>query len=149
MSATVFVSGEFVENSDAEKWTGNVKTYIKKENLGKIKEEYPNIEICSHSYMLHKQGAVKQDKTILKQDIEKFNNNIQKTTVYAYPFGQYNKNMIEALQEANYELAFIYGPTSKEYRKASREDSNYEIPRLNVSHGMEIKKFALRLLMPF
>lgn len=149
MSATVFVAGEFVENSDAEKWTGNVKTYIKKENLGKIKEEYPNIEICSHSYMLHKQGAVKQDKTILKQDIEKFNNNIQKTTVYAYPFGQYNKNMIEALQEANYELAFIYGPTSKEYRKASREDSNYEIPRLNVSHGMEIKKFALRLLMPF
>ena len=149
MNATVFVAGEFVENSDEEIWTGNLKTYIKKENLDKIKEEYPNIEICSHSYMLHKQGAVNQSKESLKQDMENFNHNIQETTVYAYPFGQYNDNMIEALKETNYKLAFIYGPTSKEYRKASREDDNYKIPRLNVSHGMGIQKFALRLLMPF
>lgn len=149
MNATVFVAGEFIESSNEENWTGNVKTYIKKEKLGKIKEEYPNIEICSHSYMLHKQGAINQEKDVLKKDIENFNNKIQKTTVYAYPFGQYNDNMIEMLKEENYELAFRYGPTSKEYRKASRKDSNYEIPRLNVSHGMKIEKFALRLSMPF
>lgn len=149
MNATVFVAGEFVENSDEERWTGNVKTYIKKEDLDIIRKEYPNIEICSHSYMLHKQGAINQEKDVLTQDMNNFNSNIQQTTIYAYPFGQYNDNMIEALKDTNYKLAFIYGPTSKEYRKASRQDDDYKIPRLNVSHGMEIPKFALRLLMPF
>ena len=33
-----------------------------------------------------------------------------------------------------------------DYRKASRKDDNYKIPRLNVSHGMEIWKLSLRLL---
>lgn len=149
MNATVFVAGEFIDASNEEKWTGNVKTYMTKEILNKVKYEYPNIEICSHSYGLHKQGAVEQEKDILKQDMEKFNEYITKTQVYAYPFGQYNDNMIGALKAADYKLAFIYGPTSKEYRKASKNDDNYEIPRLNVSHGMEKWKFALRLLMPY
>lgn len=149
MNATVFVAGEFIESSKEENWTGNVKTYMTKDLLNKVKQEYPNIEICSHSYRLHKQGAVGQEKYILKQDMENFNEKITQTQVYAYPFGQYNGNMIEALQETDYKLAFIYGPTREEYRKASRKDDNYKIPRLNVSHGMETWKFALRLLMPF
>lgn len=149
MNATVFVVGEFMENSNEENWTGNVKTYMKKEDLDKIEKEYPNIEICSHSYMLHNLGAINQEKQVLKNDVYNFNTKIKNTNVHAYPFGQYNNNMISALKENNYNLAFIYGPTSKEYRKASRNDNNYEIPRLNVSHGMKVEKFALRLLMPF
>ena len=149
MNAVVFVVGEFIDNSNTEEWTGDVKTYLTKSLLEKIEEEYPNIEICSHSYMLHKDGAIEQEKEILKQDMEAFNENIKNTSIYAYPFGKYNENMINALKETEYKMAFIYGPTNKEYRKVTRNDDNYELPRLNVSHGMEIWKFGLRLLMPF
>ncbi len=149
MNAVVFVVGEFIENLNTEEWTGNIKTYMTKNILDKVKEVYPNIEICSHSYMLHKDGAIEQEKVVLKQDINIFNERIQNTSIYAYPFGKYNENMINALKETEYKLAFRYGPTKKEYRKATRNDSDYEIPRLNVSHGMEVWKFGLRLLMPF
>ena len=44
-------------------------------------------------------------------------------------------------------MAFRYGPNKKDYKKASRNDNIYEIPRLNVSHGMSVFKFALRLFM--
>ena len=46
-------------------------------------------------------------------------------------------------------MAFIYGPTKKEYRKASRKDDIYKIPRLNMSYGMNTFKFGLRLAIPF
>ena len=149
MNATVFVAGEFIEASTEKEWTGNVKTYMSKEILEKVKEEYPNIEICSHSYNLHRDGAIKQDKGELVKDVQNFKQNINQTQIYCYPFGQYNNNMIEALKEENYKIAFRYGPTSKEYRKATRKDDNYQIPRLNASHGMNVTKFGLRLLMPF
>lgn len=149
MNATVFVAGEFIENSTENEWTGNVKTYMSKEILEKVKTEYPNIEICSHSYKLHKQGAIKQEEKILSNDGKEFREKITNTSIYCYPFGQYNDNMVQALKENDYKIAYIYGPTKKEYRKATRKDDNYKIPRLNASHGMETWKFALRLLMPF
>ena len=64
----------------------------------------------------------------------------------AYPFGQYNEDLINSWESSDGLLAFAYGPTRKDYRKASRKDDNYKIPRLNVSHGMEIWKLSLRLL---
>lgn len=149
MNATVFVAGEFVENSVETEWTGNVKTYMSLEMLEQVKQEFPNIEICSHSYKLHNEGAIKQDIETLKQDATNFREKITDTDVYCYPFGQYNENMINALKTTNYKMAFIYGPTNKEYRKATLKDDIYQIPRLNASHGMEVWKFALRLLMPF
>ena len=53
------------------------------------------------------------------------------------------------VKESNYKIAFIFGPTKKEYRKASQKDDNYLIPRLNVSYGMEPKKLLFRLMIPF
>ena len=110
-----------------------------------IKKEYPNITISSHSYNLHYQGAINQDIDILEQDLTNFNNLIPENDVLCYPFGQYNKNIETALQNKNYKIAFRYGPNRKDYKKASKNDNNYEIPRLNMSHGMSIPKFALRL----
>jgi peptidoglycan/xylan/chitin deacetylase (PgdA/CDA1 family) len=147
MNATVFVVGSFIENSTNNIWEGNVKTYMTKDILSNIEKEYPNIEIYSHSYNLHYQGAINQDKNVLAQDINKFNNFYKETNVYCYPFGQYNDNMKNALKECGYKLAFKYGPNKNDYKKASRNDDAFEIPRLNVSHGMNIFKFALRLLM--
>ena len=52
-----------------------------------------------------------------------------------------------ALKTSGYKLAFKYGPNKSDYKKASKNDNNFEIPRLNVSHGMSVFKFGLRLLM--
>lgn len=149
MNATVFLIGNYMSEKSKE-WNGNLKTYISKEDLQKIKNEYTNIEFASHSYSLHEHGLI-NEKTYEEflQDGKTFNEQILKTDIYCYPFGAYNTNMINALKQNNYKMAFIFGPTKKEYRKASIKDDNYLIPRLNVSFGMEPKKLLIRLLLPF
>ncbi len=147
MNATVFVVGSFIDNSTTNEWNGNIKTYMTKDILENLKNEYPNIEIYSHSYNLHYQGAINQDKDVLMQDIKNFDNFYPNNDILCYPFGQYNDNIEDCLKESNYKMAFRYGPNKKDYKKASRNDNIYEIPRLNVSHGMSVFKFALRLFM--
>ena len=147
MNATVFVVGSFIDNSTTNEWNGNIKTYMTKDILENLKNEYPNIEIYSHSYNLHYQGAINQDKDVLMQDIKNFDNFYPNNDILCYPFGQYNDNIEDCLIESNYKMAFRYGPNKKDYKKASRNDNIYEIPRLNVSHGMSVFKFALRLFM--
>lgn len=149
MNATVFLIGQYMEDGNKE-WNGNVKAYVTKDILKKCQEEYPNIEFASHSFGLHEQGSV-YEKTVeeMTQDLSNFESQIVPTKVYAYPFGAKNDKIKQALYNNHYNLAFTYGPNKKDYRKASKQDNDYEIPRLNVSHGMEISKFALRLLLPF
>lgn len=147
MNATIFVVGSFIDNSTTNEWNGNIKTYMTKDILENLKNEYPNIEIYSHSYNLHYQGAINQNKDVLMQDIENFDNFYPNNDILCYPFGQYNDNIEDCLKESNYKMAFRYGPNKKDYKKASRNDNIYEIPRLNVSHGMSVFKFALRLFM--
>lgn len=147
MNATVFVVGSFIDNSSTSDWNGNIKTYMTKDILNNLKNEYPNIEIYSHSYNLHYQGAINQDKTVLLHDINDFNTFYKNTDIFCYPFGQYNNTIEQCLKNSNYKMAFRYGPNKKDYRKASRKDNIYQIPRLNMSHGMSTFKFALRLLM--
>lgn len=147
MNATVFVVGSFIDNSTTNEWNGNIKTYMTKDLLENLKNEYPNIEIYSHSYNLHYQGAINQNKDVLMQDIKDFNNFYPNNDILCYPFGKYNDNIEDCLKESNYKMAFRYGPNKKDYKKASRNDNIYEIPRLNVSHGMSVFKFALRLFM--
>ena len=147
MNATVFLIGEYVQNATQTDWDGNIKTYMPLELVENSKEEYPNIDFCSHTYGLHYHDSINE---VLKEQMEKdfsvFNNNIANTKFLAYPFGQYNENLINSWKSSEGLLAFAYGPTRKDYRKASRKDDNYKIPRLNVSHGMEIWKLGLRLL---
>ena len=147
MNATVFVVGNFIDNSTQNDWDGNIKTYMTKDIINNLENEYPNIEIYSHSYNLHYQGAINQDINSLVDDIKSFDNFYKDTDVFCYPFGQYNNNIENALKTSGYKLAFKYGPNNSDYKKASKNDNNFEIPRLNVSHGMSVFKFGLRLLM--
>lgn len=149
MNATIFLIGESISYG-TDNWNGSLHDYMSKNIIKKCKEEYPNITFASHSYSLHIKNAV-SNKTIeeIESDIQNFNKNIINTQYYCYPYGEYNNKMIETLKNNNYKLAFIYGPERKDYRKASRDDNNYKIPRLNISSGMKTSKFALRLLLPF
>lgn len=147
MNATVFVVGSFIENSSENSWNGNLKTYMSKDILLKLETEFPNIKVYSHSYNLHYQRAINQEETILLDDIKNFENFYKKTDVFCYPFGQYNTTIENALETSAYKMAFKYGPDKKDYKKTSRKDNNFEIPRLNMSHGISKFKFGLRLLM--
>ena len=149
MNATVFLIGNYMKPSEKE-WDGNVKTYMTKQLVEKCKSEYSNIEFASHSYGLHEHGMLENSSyEELVQDGKTFKEEIVNTDFYCYPFGAYNENMIKALKENEYKLGFTFGPTKKEYRKASRKDDNYQITRLNMSYGMDIFKFAIRLSIPF
>lgn len=149
MNATVFLIGQYM-GKDSQQWDGNIKKYLSLDTIEKCKKEYPNIEFASHSYGLHYHNSInEQTEQEMTQDLQKFNNEIVNTKAYAYPFGAKNDQIKNALRENEYELAFTYGPDKKDYRKAIITDNNFEIPRLNVSHGMNVNKFALRLIMPF
>lgn len=149
MNATVFLIGQYM-GKDNQEWDGNIKKYLSLDTIAKCREEYPNIEFASHSYGLHYHNSINEkNEQEMVQDLQKFNEEIVETKAYAYPFGAKNEKIKNALKENKYELAFTYGPSKNDYRKATRKDDNFEIPRLNVSHGMNVNKFALRLMMPF
>ena len=139
MNATVFCVGSNIEN--------NSNGYMNLQTLEKLKTEYPNIEIASHSYALHEKGNIFKGKDSLRKDFSKFNKIIQ-TKYFAYPYGDYNQDAIDILKENNFNLAFSFGP-GKKHRKVKHNDSNYEIPRLCISEGMPMWKFALRIILPF
>lgn len=139
MNAVVFCIGYNIEN--------NLEQYMSMETIKKARKKYPNITFASHSYDLHKQGAIKSGKEKLKEDFSKMNE-LLKAKYFAYPYGASSKEAKEILKEYNYNLAFGFGP-DKEHKKASKKDDNYKIPRLNISNDMPLWKFKLRLLMPF
>ena len=56
MKATVFYIGSNV--------TGENKNYMNQETLSKIKTEYPNIDIASHSYALHYDKSIDKGNQI-------------------------------------------------------------------------------------
>ena len=136
MNAVVFCVGVFVESNDGG--------HFNKEVLQKISEEYPNVEIASHSYDMH----FHSDKTYeqVMEDASKMSNLID-SKYYAYPFGDYNDEYIRALKDSGFSLAFTFGP-KREHRKADISDDNYKIPRLNISNDMSRIKFLLRLFLP-
>lgn len=148
MNATVFFVGKFAEEAQNIEWNGNIKTYMSYDLIHQIREEYPNIDICSHSYDLHYDGALKQkDADDFYYDVLNFKYGVGETQYIAYPYGQYNHNLIETLKKMEYKLGFSFGPNSKDFRKATREDDNFKIPRINVSEGMPTWKFAIRCMI--
>ena len=73
--------------------------------------------------------------------------NIINTKYIAYPHGDYTDEYIKALKDNGYVMGFTFGP-GKEHRRSSLKDNQYKIPRLNISSGMPIWKFIIRVLLP-
>lgn len=135
MKAVVFVVGYHAETSK--------DGYMSLETLNKIKTEYPNIEVASHTYNLHVSGVVGIDKKQLEEDFKKMNT-IVNTKYFAYPYGKNDKIVEQVLKDNGYKLAFTFGP-GKEHRRAKLEKDLFKIPRLNITNNMPMWKFILRL----
>lgn len=138
-NAVIFVIGKHVFDKK--------KGFLKEEDINKIKEEYPNIEIASHSYNLHSHDAMNLNYKDYKKDFNKQHKWLD-TKYYAFPYGDYNEDMLKVLKENKYELAFGFGP-GREFKKADNNDPKLVVPRLSINASMPMWKYKLRLLMPF
>lgn len=136
MNAVIFYVGEHLDDENPN--------FIHREEIEKIKKDYPNIEIASHSYSLHFEDAYLLSKEELVEDMKLMKNEID-SKYYAYPYGRSSDSYQKALKEEKYSLAFTFGP-DKEHRKVKVGDSKYSVPRLNMSSGMPFWKYVLRLI---
>ncbi len=139
-NAVVFLIGNRIENDEG--------IFFNKEYIEKTKKEYPNIEFASHSYDMH------NNHEALNMSYEDYVNDFKKqkklidTKYYAYPYGEYNDDMIKVLKENDYNLAFGFGYDG-DFKKASNKDNKYVIPRLSINSSMPLWKFKLRMLLPY
>lgn len=128
-------------------YDGHNEKFLNKDDLEKIKKDYPNIEIASHTYDNHYEDAYLKSTNELNVDFNKMKDIID-TKYFAYPYGHYSDNYIKSLKNNNYKLAFTFGP-DKEHRKASIKDNRYKVPRLNLSTTYPFWKYKLKLILPF
>lgn len=147
INASVFVIGKCIVNSDedTDEWNGNVITYMSRDILEKCEEEYPNVKFYSHTYFLHNKGDINKPYNDIYNDFEEFDENIKKTDILAYPYGDNNDNIKKVLKNKKYRMAFTFADN----KKATRKDDDYAINRINVSTDKPLYKFALRLLLPY
>jgi peptidoglycan/xylan/chitin deacetylase (PgdA/CDA1 family) len=128
-------------------YDGHNANFLDANDLATIKNDYPNIEIASHTYDLHNETAYLDSYSDLDADFKKMQD-IVDTKYFAYPYGFYSATYQDVLKDNDYALAFTFGPKFK-HRKVLSSDSIYAVPRLNISNKMGLTKFKLRLLMPF
>lgn len=128
-------------------YDGNNTNYINIDDLIDIENNYPNIEVASHTYNKHYENAYKESISDLDADFKDMKK-ILDTKYFAYPYGKHSDNYIKVLKDNNYKLAFTFGP-NKEHRKFSIKDNRYEIPRVNLSTTYPFYKYILRLILPF
>ena len=128
-------------------YDGHNANFMNADDLKTLKEEYPNIEIASHSYDLHHENDYLKSATEIDNDLKTMSSVVD-TKYFAYPYGAYNDTYESVLKDNQYSLAFTFGP-GKLHRKVKSNDNIYEVPRLNISNSMSLTKFKLRMLWPF
>lgn len=152
INATLFMIGENSEKigDTPNNWTGELISYMSKDQIEKTKQEYPNVEIYSHTYGMHKEvdgiaAAKKYKKEQMLEDIQKYENYMGKTEVIAYPFGVTNERFINELKKKGYKYGFVLGDN----KKATRKDNDFMINRINTSYDKKISHFGLRFWLPY
>ena len=140
MSSSVFVVFKYSENCTLR----NEDIYLNLDDLKEISDNHKLSKILSHSYNLHeKDTADSNDYELYDEDIKKVSEFYSNIKYYAYPFGHRNDNYIKALKDNNYKLAFTFGP----YDFATKENNDYEIPRMGLFESTKDWKFKLKMLL--
>ena len=140
LNASIFVVWKYSKNSNGV----DNPIYINDSDVEKIIEEYDNIELLSHSYNLHvRENADSNDYDVYDKDMKKVKSMGKNMEYYAYPFGARNENYIRALKDNGCKLAFTFGP----YDFASRNDNDYEIPRMGIFEDTSFNEFKIKLMI--
>lgn len=108
------------------------------------------IEVHSHGYDIHNPGicsggqggAIKcLEKNKLVEDLKKSRDKLGNTTVFCYPFYEYNDYSIEVLKEAGFTMAFG-GEAEDGYSKVKPGIDKYRLPRYVIYNKTTDKNIA-------
>lgn len=108
------------------------------------KNEY--VEVHSHGHDLHNQGicpggqggAIKcMEKSKLLEDLKTSQDKLFGTTIFCYPFYEYNNYSIEVLKEAGYTMAFGGHKESGNY-KVKPGINKYKLPRYVIYNSTNV-----------
>ena len=125
-----------------EKYEMNASLFLITAWWPKEKYESPYLEIYSHGYDIHLQNWCKNgprgvclDYDKILEDILWSSDLVDSNLAFCYPFYRYNNNMLKALEELDFSLAFVGGS-----RKARQSDNKYLIPRYPIHRDTTVNK---------
>ena len=93
-----------------------------------------NLHIEEHCGHRSKVNCVSYDE--LLKDLKKSIDVVKDTNSFCFPFYEYTDTSIKAVKEAGFKIAFIGG-----WRKASRSDDKYKIPRYPIHDSTTMETF--------
>lgn len=112
-----------------------------------VPSDYKSIylDVQSHGYDIHhesrswcqyrsKGNCISYDE--LLNDLKKSIEVVKDDTSFCFPFYEYTDTSIEAVKNAGFKVSFIGG-----YRKASRNDDKYKVPRYPIYDSTSLKEF--------
>ena len=104
-----------------------------------------NLEIHSHTWNMHNIGECRgnfggailcKSREYILEDLKKSRESLNNTTVFCFPFYEYNANALNLVKEAGFEMAFVGGN-----RSARVGDNLFEIPRFVMLKSTTMNKF--------
>ena len=111
----------------------------------KIKEEYPALDLQSHSYDLHyydhgKQAIFMKTSSELEFDFKKMRD--EGFEYVAYPYGSFSQGAVNTISKHGYKLGFGFGMY---YKNATRYDPWYDISRVKINGQISFRDFVSKV----
>lgn len=119
----------------------NLKGYLTSDQIIELAKN--GIEVQSHTVNHEKLSTLNYNKQLetLKNSKKFLENTLgRKISYIAYPYGNWNKNTIKAIKEADYKMAFTTSGTWSD-----KSDGIYTLDRVYISDNFDINEFHRRL----
>ena len=139
-NATIFVITGRVKDK-SENYDPSRIAFFGEDIINDIKINHKNIYLASHSTNMHTliDGLNPKDVLNYEEIVSDLKNSREylNTIAFAYPFGMYDTNYVNATIESGFSLAFTF----KEPNKVRKNTNKYEIPRYNINNETTMQSF--------
>lgn len=139
-NATIFVITGRVRG-ESENYDPSRIAFFGEDIIKDIKDNHKSIYVASHSTNMHTLINGMNPKDVLKY--EEIVNDLKSskdylnTIAFAYPFGMYDSNYVNATREAGFSIAFTF----KEPNRVRKDTNKYEVPRFNINNDTTMQNF--------
>lgn len=137
--ATMFAIGKYIPET-TEKLSEPKRLKLGYDKILELRKNKSLLQIESHTYDLHylagkKKAVLTKTAAELKQDF--INNEKYEFNYLAYPYGVYNRLMLNATANSKIKMAFGFS----NFTYATRLDNKYEVARFKVDANMKLNEF--------
>ena len=133
------ITGRIKPNSN--KYDASAPSFIGDDLILDINTKHKKITLGSHSNYLHGTINGLNPKDVLSyeelRDDLIYSKNVLNTEIFAYPFGVYDDNYLNAVKDAGFSMAFTFKPSSR----VKLGTDSYQIPRININSQVSFEKF--------